>query len=131
VVPDCVGLTVDDCRTIFNQSGFQNIVPVEVDSIRSAGQVIGTNPSATQNVPLDTVIQIQVSRGNQFNMPNLRGMFWTEAEPYLRSLGWTGGLIKLPNAQNSGVPSNEVVTQDPAAGTTINFNASITLSFAQ
>jgi eukaryotic-like serine/threonine-protein kinase len=131
VVPDCVGLTVDDCRTIFNQSGFQNIVPVEVDSIRSAGQVIGTNPSATQNVPLDTVIQIQVSRGNQFNMPNLRGMFWTEAEPYLRSLGWTGGLIKLPNAQNSGVPSNGVATQDPAAGTTINFNTSITLSFAQ
>jgi beta-lactam-binding protein with PASTA domain/predicted Ser/Thr protein kinase len=131
VLPDCVGLTVDDCRTILNQSGFQNIVPVEVDSIRPAGRVIGTNPSATQNVPVDTVIQIQVSRGNQFNMPNLRGMFWTEAEPYLRSLGWTGGLIKLPNAQNSGVPSNGVVTQDPAAGTTINFDASITLSFAQ
>jgi eukaryotic-like serine/threonine-protein kinase len=131
MVPDCVGLTVDDCRAILNQSGFQNVVPVEVDSTRPAGQVIRTNPSVGQNVPVDTVIQIQASRGNQFTMPNLRGMFWTEAEPYLQSLGWTGGLIKLPNAQNSGVPSNGVVTQDPAAGTPINFSASITLSFAQ
>jgi eukaryotic-like serine/threonine-protein kinase len=131
VVPDCVGLTVDDCRTILNQSDFQNTVPVQLDSTRPAGQAVGTNPPAGQNVSVDTLIQIQVSRGNQFEMPNLRGMFWTEAEPYLRSLGWTGGLIKLPNAQNSGVPSNGVVTQDPAAGTPINADASITLSFAQ
>jgi serine/threonine-protein kinase len=131
VVPDCVGLTVDDCRTILNQSDFQNTLPVQVDSSRPAGQVVGTNPAAGQNVPVDTLIQIQVSKGNQFTMPNLRGMFWTEAEPYLRSLGWTGNLIKAPNAQNSGVPSNGVVTQDPAAGTPINADASITLSFAQ
>jgi eukaryotic-like serine/threonine-protein kinase len=131
VVPDCVGLTVDDCRTILNQSEFRNIAPVELDSTRPAGQVLGTNPRSGQNLTVDTLIQIQVSRGNQFVMPNLRGMFWTEAEPYLHSLGWTGGLIKLPNAQNSGVPSNGVVTQDPAAGTPIRFDASITLSFAQ
>jgi eukaryotic-like serine/threonine-protein kinase len=131
VVPDCVGLTVEDCRTILNQSGFQNTVPVEVDSIEPPGQVVGTNPAAGQNVSVDTLIQIQVSRGNQFEMPNLRGMFWTEAEPYLRSLGWTGGLIKAPNAQNSGVPSNGVVTQDPEAGAPTRKDASITLSFAQ
>jgi eukaryotic-like serine/threonine-protein kinase len=92
---------------------------------------VGTNPAAGQNISVDTLIQIQVSRGNQFIMPNLRGMFWTEAEPYLQSLGWTGGLIKLPNAQNSGVPTNGIVTQDPAAGTPIRNDASITLSFAQ
>jgi eukaryotic-like serine/threonine-protein kinase len=130
-VPDCVGLTVEDCRTILNQSGFQNTVPVEVDSIQPPGQVVGTNPTAGQNVSVDTLIQIQVSRGNQFEMPNLRGMFWTEAEPYLRGLGWTGGLIKAPNAQNSGVPTNGVVTQNPEAGAPTRKDASITLSFAQ
>jgi eukaryotic-like serine/threonine-protein kinase len=131
VVPDCVGLTVEDCRTILNQSDFPNNAPVELDSTRPSGQVVGTNPAAGQNISVDTLIQIQVSRGNQFIMPNLRGMFWTEAEPYLQSLGWTGGLIKLPNAQNSGVPTNGIVTQDPAAGTPIRNDASITLSFAQ
>jgi eukaryotic-like serine/threonine-protein kinase len=131
VVPDCVGLSVDDCRRILSESGFPNTPDVQVDSTRPQGQVIGTSPPAGQNIPVDTVIQIQVSKGNQFMMPNLRGMFWTDAEPYLLSLGWRGGLIKLPNAQNSGVPTNGVVTQDPAPGTPISFDSPITLSFAQ
>ena len=130
-VPDCVGLTVDDCRRILTESGFLNTPDVQVDSSRPAGQVVGTNPAAGQSIPVDTVIQIQVSRGNQFTMPNLRGMFWDEAFPYLQSLGWTGNLIKLPNAQNSGVPSNGIVTQDPAAGAPLRQTDPITLSFAQ
>lgn len=126
-----MGLSVDDCQRILNESAFPNTVPVEVDSTRSAGTVIGINPAAGQDVPVDTAIQIQVSRGNQFIMPNLRGMFWTEAEPYLKSLGWTGNLIKLPNAQNSGVVTNGVVTQSPDPGTAITYGSAITLSFAQ
>ena len=131
VVPDCVGLAVDDCRRILTETGFQNTVPVDVDSTRPAGEVVGTNPAAGQSVPVDTLIQIQVSRANQFIMPNLRGMFWDAAFPYLQSLGWTGPFIKAPNAQNSGVPSNGVVTQSPEAGTPTRFDATITLSFAQ
>ncbi len=63
-------------------------------------------------------------------MPDLKGQFWIDAEPNLRSLGWTGVMIKAPNADNSGVRSNGVVTQSPAAGTPVNFGATITLSFA-
>jgi serine/threonine-protein kinase len=130
-VPDCAGLSADDCRALLTQSGFSNTLQVDVDSTRQQGQVIGTNPDAGTNVPVTDVIQIQVSRGNQFVMPNLRGQFWADAEPLLRSLGWTGGLVKLPNAQNSGVPTNGVVTQDPAAGEALTKDSSISLSFAQ
>jgi serine/threonine-protein kinase len=63
-------------------------------------------------------------------MPDLRNGFWTDVEPYLRQLGWTGGLIKGPNVDNSGQKSNSVVTQSPAAGAGVDFNSSITLSFA-
>jgi serine/threonine-protein kinase len=129
-VPDCSGLNVGDCQRILTESGFLNTLPVDVDSPRPAGQIVGTSPAMGPNVPVDTVIQIQVSRGNQFIMPDLRGMFWDNAYPTLQSLGWTGTLVKLPNAQNSGVPSNGVVTQNPAAGSGVNFGASITLSFA-
>ena len=31
------------------------------------------------------MIQMQVSRGNQFVMPDLSGQFWTDAEPNLRT----------------------------------------------
>jgi serine/threonine-protein kinase len=131
-VPDCAGLIVDACEQLLTQSGFLKPLPVQIDSTKPIGQVIGTNPPAGQTVPVDEVIQIQVSQANQFIMPDLKGQFWDAAEPLLRnSYGWTGNLIKLQNAQNSGVPSNGVATQSPAPGTPLKFGDPITLSFAQ
>ena len=129
-VPDCVGQTVAVCQQILSASGFANSVPVEVDSTTTAGQVLGTDPAVAQTVPEDTLIQIQVSRGNQFVMPDLSGMFWTDAEPRLRALGWTGVLDKGGDVQNSGQRTNAVVNQSPAAGSDVTFGARITLNFA-
>jgi serine/threonine-protein kinase len=129
-VPDVKTQTVDSAQQILTASGFTKSVPVDVDSLEAAGQVIGTNPPAGQTVALDTVVQIQVSRGNQFTMPDLRGQFWADAEPRLRALGWTGGLDKGADVRDSGQRSAAVVTQSPAAGSTVNFTATITLSFA-
>jgi serine/threonine-protein kinase len=130
IVPDCVGQTVAVCQQVLGASGFAKSVPVEVDSTVTAGQVIGLDPAAGQTVPQDAVIQIQVSRGNQFVMPDLTGQFWTDAEPRLRALGWTGVLDKGADVPNSGQRTNAVVTQSPAPGTALNYGARITLSFA-
>jgi serine/threonine-protein kinase len=105
-------------------------VPVQVDSTLPVGQLIGTNPPAGETVPVDTVIQLQVSRGNQFIMPDLRGQFWTDAEPRLRALGWTGVLDRGADVRDSGQRTNAVVTQSPSAGTEVNYDSRITLSFA-
>lgn len=129
-VPVVAGQTVDVAQQILTASGFLKTVSVPTDSPEPAGQVVGTEPASGQTAPQDTVVQIQVSKGNQFVMPPLTGQFWTDAEPNLRALGWTGVLIKGPDAQNSGQRSNAVVTQSPAAGTAVNFGAPITLSFA-
>ena len=78
-------------------------VVVDVDSPSPKGQVVGTVPPPGDVVPVDSVIQIQVSRGDQFVMPDVRGGFWTDVEPMLRdATGWTGPLIRAPNVQNSG-----------------------------
>jgi beta-lactam-binding protein with PASTA domain len=130
IVPSCVGQTVDVCKQLLTASNFKTPIEVPTDSTEPAGKIVGTNPPANQEVPLDTPIQLQVSLGNQFEMPNLQGQFWTDAEPYLRQLGWTGGLIKGPNVDNSGQKSNAVVTQSPLPGAGVNFNSSITLNFA-
>lgn len=130
VVPDCTGQTVEVCQQVMTASGFTKSVPVQVDSTVPAGQVVGSEPATGQTVPQDTVIQIQVSRGNQFVMPDLTGQFWTDAEPRLRALGWTGGLDKGADVQNSGQRTNAVVRQSPAAGSAVNYSATITLNFA-
>lgn len=129
-VPDVVGRTTESANQILNAAGFTNTVPVEVDSTEPQGQLVGTVPAAGQTVPVDSVIQLQVSRGNQFVMPDLSGQFWTDAEPRLRALGWTGVLDKGADIPNSGQRTNAVVRQSPAPGTGVNFGATITLSFA-
>jgi eukaryotic-like serine/threonine-protein kinase len=129
-IPDVKGQTPEVARQLLNASGFQNIVQVPVDGTAPADQVVGTDPPAGATVPQDTPIQLQVSKGNQFLMPDLTGQFWTDAEPRLRALGWTGGLDKGADVQNSGQRTNAVVRQSPPPGTPVNFGATITLSFA-
>ncbi|MCK0176006.1 MULTISPECIES: Stk1 family PASTA domain-containing Ser/Thr kinase [Mycobacteriaceae] len=130
VVPSVIGQSVESAQQILNASGFRNSVPVEVDSTEPAGQVLGSTPAASENVPVDTLIQLQVSRGNQFVMPDLTGQFWADAEPRLRALGWTGVLDKGGDVQNSGQRTNAVVRQSPSAGSGVNFDSRITLNFA-
>ncbi len=130
-VPDVKNQTEDPARQILTASGFLNVVTVPVDSPTSCGQVVGTLPTTGQDAPVDTPIQLQVSKCNQFVMPDVRGGFWTDVEPNLRNAyGWTGPLIRGPDVQNSGQRSNAVVTQSPTAGNPVNKDAPITLAFA-
>ncbi|MCV7192211.1 Stk1 family PASTA domain-containing Ser/Thr kinase [Mycolicibacterium brumae] len=129
-VPDLRGQTVDTATQNLTVYGFTQTTQVPVDSTAPSGQIIGTNPPTGTVVPMDTVIELQVSRGNQFTMPDLVGMFWTDAEPRLRALGWTGQLDKGAEVRDSGQRTNAVVIQSPAAGAGVNFGASITLRFA-
>ena len=129
-IPDVIGQTSDVATKNLNTLGFQTILTAPVDSVDPAGQVLGVDPASGTDVALDTPVTLKVSKGNQFTMPNLVGQFWTDAEPNLRALGWTGVLVKGPDASNSGQRTNAVVTQSPAAGAGVNFGGSITLSFA-
>ncbi|GAY13988.1 Stk1 family PASTA domain-containing Ser/Thr kinase [Mycobacterium sp. shizuoka-1] len=131
LVPDLKGQTVDTANTVLQASRFPPGVVVPVDSADPKDQIVDTDPPAGQMAPIDTVIQLRVSKGNQFVMPDVRGGFWTDVEANLRNAyGWTGQLIKGPDVQNSGQRSNAVVTQSPPAGTPLKFGDPITLSFA-
>jgi serine/threonine-protein kinase len=128
-VPDLRGQTVDLATSNLNVFGFTKTIQNQVDSTQTAGQVVGTNPAAGQTVPLDTVIELQVSRGNQFVMPDLSGMFWDDAQPRLRALGWTGSMDKGADVQAGDQNRARVVSQSPSPGTGVNYSGTITLRF--
>jgi eukaryotic-like serine/threonine-protein kinase len=130
-VPDVTGQAQDLAQKNLTVYGFTKFSTAPVDSPLPPGEVIGTNPPAGGNVPLDTVIELRVSKGDQFVMPNLAGQVWTDAEPLLRSKGWTGSLVKGPDVAAGDTNRNRVVTQTPAAGTGVNLNGDITLQFGQ
>jgi beta-lactam-binding protein with PASTA domain/predicted Ser/Thr protein kinase len=130
-VPDVVGQTVDIAQKNLGVYGFTKVSQTLVDSPRPAGDVLGANPPAGATVPLDSVIELQVSKGNQFMMPDLSGLFWTEAEPQLRALGWIGVLVKGADVDAGGSSHNRIVYQSPAAGQGVNKDGNITLKFGQ
>jgi serine/threonine-protein kinase len=130
-VPDVAGQTADLAQKNLTVYGFSKFSQAAVDSTRPAGDVIGTNPPAGATVPVDSVIEIQVSKGNQFIMPDLSGLFWTDAEPQLRALGWIGILIKGSDVDAGGSQHNRVVYQSPSAGQGANKDGGITLKFGQ
>ncbi|OBK12294.1 Stk1 family PASTA domain-containing Ser/Thr kinase [Mycobacterium asiaticum] len=130
-IPDVTGQSVDLAQRNLTVYGFTKFSQSQVDSTRPAGEVIGTNPARGQTVPVDSVIELQVSKGNQFVMPDLSGMFWTDAEPRLRALGWTGVLDKGADVDAGGAQHNKIVYQNPAAGTGANRDGVITLKFGQ
>ena len=130
-VPDVAGQNADSAQKNLTVYGFSKFSQAPVDSPRPAGDVIGTNPPAGADVPVDTIIELQVSKGNQFIMPDLSGLVWTEAEPQLRALGWTGILVKGSDVDAGGSQRNRVVFQSPSAGQGANRDGSITLKFGQ
>jgi serine/threonine-protein kinase len=111
--------------------GFTKFSQSSVDSLKPAGDVISTNPPAGTTVPVDSVVELQVSKGNQFVMPDVTGMFWTDAEPRLRALGWTGVMDKGADVDVGGAQHNKIVAQSPSPGTGVNRDGVITLKFGQ
>jgi serine/threonine-protein kinase len=130
-LPDVAGQTVDAAQKNLNVYGFTKFSQATVDSSRPAGEVVGTNPPKGTTVPVDSIIELQVSKGNQFIMPDLSGMFWTDAEPRLRALGWIGVLDKGPDVDAGGSQHNRIVYQNPPAGSGENRDGIITLKFGQ
>jgi len=130
-LPDVAGQTVELAEKNLNVYGFTKFSQASVDSPRPAGEVIGTSPPKGTTIPVDSVIELQVSKGNQFVMPDVTGMFWTDAEPRLRALGWTGVLDKGPDVDAGGSMHNKVVYQNPPAGAGVNRDGIITLKFGQ
>jgi serine/threonine-protein kinase len=130
-IPPVAGQTVDLAQKNLTVYGFSKFSQAAVDSPRPAGEVIGTNPPAGATVPVDSVIEMQVSKGNQFVMPDLAGLFWTDAEPQLRALGWTGVLVKGADVDAGGDKHNRIVYQSPASGQGVNKDGNITLKFGQ
>ena len=128
-VPDVKGQPYELAKQNLTVYGFATSVRAEVDSTEPEGEVIGTTPPSGTTVPLTSVIELQVSRGNQFTMPDLTGMFWIDAEPRLRALGWTGGMDKGADVAAGDPNRNRVVSQSPASGTGVDRDGTITLRF--
>jgi beta-lactam-binding protein with PASTA domain len=129
-VPDVANTTVDEAGLVLSRSGFTQ-PPILVDAgglAATKGRVVGTVPPPGDVVPVDTPIQVKVSLGNQFRMPDVRGRFWDELLPQLRGMGWVG------EPDNRDVPAGDanrakVIDQYPPPDTPLKVDDPVRLIF--
>ncbi|QVI29889.1 Stk1 family PASTA domain-containing Ser/Thr kinase [Mycolicibacterium neoaurum] len=128
-LPDVTGQTVEQATKNLNTAGFTTILQADTDGVLAAGEVAGTDPAPGASVATDAPITLKVSRGNQFPMPDLTGLFYADALQQLQALGFTGRLLKGPDVDAGGDRRARVVRQDPAPRAGVNRDGTITVSY--
>ena len=131
-MPDVTGQTEDEARTILRQIGLE-MVSVAGDSELPQGQIVSSSPGRGVTVEQGSTVQVTVSRGNMFTVPNLRGQTAAQAQDTLTAAGWSSTtLTKTTRNVPIGSPDDgKVISQDPVAGSTLRKNGSISIVIAQ
>jgi len=125
-VPTVTGQTLDDARANLEGAGF--VVQVNmVNSTETANKVLSADNEGTRQTKGSTVT-LTVSKGNQFVVPDLRGLSYNDVAKTLKDAGWTGTSVQRDNVSSLDPLSiDKVVGQTPSSGSTIDKGASITV----
>jgi serine/threonine-protein kinase len=126
-VPDVVGTNIDQAQR--NITGNSLTVQIqEVDSTAPEGQVLKQNPAGGTAVKAGTQVVLTVSRGNQLQMPDLRGQTLDQAKNTLQRLGFAGTLRQLSVPVNDPDQVGIIVAQDVPAGSGFARDQTITIT---
>ncbi|WP_439662457.1 Stk1 family PASTA domain-containing Ser/Thr kinase [Lentzea sp. HUAS TT2] len=129
-VPSVVGDDVNDARQTLEGSNFKVVID-EVDSSRPQGTVISQTPTGNSKAEKGTQVTLKVSKGNQFEMPDLVGLEQKEAEQKLRALGWNGSFNVQKETTSDPSKRDKVLTQQPAKGSSITKGTAVNVTVGQ
>ncbi|MGW0038123.1 Stk1 family PASTA domain-containing Ser/Thr kinase [Gordonia sp. NPDC003376] len=131
-IPNLIGEFESDARTQLDQLGLK-IVVVPGDSDLPAGQVVSSSPVAGNTVKQGSTVQLTISRGNLFAMPDLGGQTPDQARTALQRAGWNNGtLTQTTRGVPLGSPDDgKVLSQDPAAGSKVRKTDSVSITIGR
>ncbi|HEX2048651.1 MAG TPA: Stk1 family PASTA domain-containing Ser/Thr kinase [Acidimicrobiales bacterium] len=123
-VPDVRGRTVEVARETLTAAGFRVEVR-EVNSDRDPNTVLDQSPAAGSRQPKGSVVTLTASKGlEQIPVPNVRGRLEADAA---NLLGQTGFRTARRNESSSDFEAGTVIRTEPAAGTPLERNSTVTL----
>jgi eukaryotic-like serine/threonine-protein kinase len=129
-VPDVVGTNIDQAQRNIVVAHLTAAVQ-DVDSTAPKGQVLRQNPGGGNTVKAGSTVTLTVSRGNQIQMPDLRGQTPSQAQNALRKLGWTGTLKQVFTPVEDAGQVGFIVAQDVPVGTGFARDQTITITVGQ
>jgi beta-lactam-binding protein with PASTA domain/predicted Ser/Thr protein kinase len=127
-VPDVVNLTEDDARTAIGEAGLEvGDVEREASDTVKANRVISQSPSATDFVDPGTEVDLVISLGPpEQAVPSVITDSRKEATAKLRAAGFR----VEPLERESDEEKNQVIDQDPAAGTMVQENSVVRIWYS-
>jgi serine/threonine-protein kinase len=125
-VPKVVGLKKDQAESALSTAGFHVAVKEKFSDQIPRDQVIAQDPPAKSKLQPGQTVTITVSLGPRtFHLPSFRGMSETAAVAAIRDLGLVPAVVPIP-----GGTSGVVVSQLPAAGSTVKYGQTVTIYVA-
>lgn len=131
-VPDVVGKTPDEARTLLTAAGFVVEEDEEYDDEVEAGKIISQTPSGETKAAKGSTVTIVVSKGKEVKVatvPNLKKKTVTEAESALSEVK-----LKLGNVTqeySDTIAEGKVIRQSIAAGTEVKEETAVDITISK
>ena len=125
-VPAVIGKDQHTAEQALKAAGFVPAVHTEYSNDIARGQVISVEPSEATKTPYGSTVTLTVSLGPEtFAAPSFTGLSPNEAEAKAKDYGLQVSFFNIPHT-----PQTTVISQNPAAGTTVHAGDTITLFVA-
>jgi eukaryotic-like serine/threonine-protein kinase len=125
-VPDVGGLTESEATAILRAANLDVRVLEEFSTSVERDRVISQQPPAQETMREGGTVTIVVSKGpRRFPMPNVVGAQTGAARAQLEGLGLQVRVVTVPNS-----PGQQVVSQQPDSGTTVEQGQQVTIYVA-
>ena len=127
-VPNVTGESLATASNKLGSDGLQvGTVSYQPSSSVPSGDVISTSPASGAQVAPNSAVNLTVSSGNTTAVPNVAGDTVSKATTTLQNAGFTVA-SQDQYQSSSSVPSGDVISTTPAAGTQEPAGTSITLT---
>ncbi|MBW0103117.1 Stk1 family PASTA domain-containing Ser/Thr kinase [Pseudonocardia sp. KRD291] len=124
-VPDVSGQSAAQAQSTLRGAGFTSVTTSEVDGGGTAGSVVGTSPSAGTRVSKNSTVTIEISRGNQKQIPDVTGQDVGSAVNQLRAAGLSPRI--QPESTSDSSQNGKVIRQTPTGGSQASDNNEVLL----
>jgi len=130
-VPDLKGKTVQEAATTLQQAGLTLAATQDEEVVQDeklVGKIIGQDPAAGSQAAKDTPVRVKVGIApEKVSVINVVGQDKATAKSNLESIGLVVNLVDVDSVK----PKDEVISQDPKAGTKLNKGATVTLNVSK
>ncbi len=116
-IPSLTTLGEDAAKSLLTEAGFTNFHFNEVSGIGTPSTVTGVVPAEQTVVPLNQLITVTVTKGDEAVVPSVKGLSLTDAENQLRAAGFTTFSTRNGTSQSAN-DVNNVISQSPGASQT-------------